>query len=125
MSTPDSPTWAAPNDVEEFKRQYEVDAADLFNNIAVLVQRIRLERDTSRTQLAATNETIDNLEEQVTRLNLDLNVARAAPAPTVSVPIAAAPPPTTVPAFRSEKFPDPEKFDGTHTKLPGFISWIE
>ncbi|KAH0608775.1 uncharacterized protein H6S33_001003 [Morchella sextelata] len=113
MSTPDPPTWAPPNDVEEFKRQYEVDAADLFNNIAILVQRIRLQRDTFSTQLATANETIDNLEEQVTQLNLDLNVACAAPAPAASAPVAAAPPPTTVPAFRSEKFPDPEKFDGT------------
>jgi hypothetical protein len=121
MSTSDPPIWAPPNDVEEFKRQYEVDAADLFNHIAVLVQRIRHERDTTHTQVAAANETIDNLEEQVTQLNLDLNVARAIPAPTVSVPIATAPPPT-VPAFRSEKFPDPEKFDGTRTKLPGFTN---
>jgi hypothetical protein len=110
--------------VEEFKRQYEVDAADLFNHIAVLVQRIRLERDTARTQLAAANETIDNLEEQVTRLNLDLNIARAAPAPAISVPVTAAPPPTTVPAFRSEKFPDPEKFNGTRTKLSGFTTQL-
>ncbi|KAH0606068.1 uncharacterized protein H6S33_004525 [Morchella sextelata] len=124
MSTPDPPTWAPPNDVEEFKRQYEVDAAGLFNNIAVLVQRIRLQRDTLNTQLTAANETIDNLEEQVTQLNLNLNVARAAPAPAASAPVAAAPPPTTVPAFRSEKFPDPEKFDGTRNKLPGFTTQL-
>ncbi|KAH0606495.1 uncharacterized protein H6S33_003329 [Morchella sextelata] len=115
---------APPNDVEEFKRQYEVDAADLFNHIAVLVQRIHHERDTTRTQLTAANETIDNIEEQVTQLNLDLNFTRAAPAPAVSVPVAAAPSPTTVPAFRSKKFPDPEKFDGTLTKLPGFITQL-
>jgi hypothetical protein len=88
MSTPDPPAWAPPNDVEEFKRQYEVHAASLFNHIPVLVQRIRLERDTARTQLATANETIDNLEEQVTQLNLDLNVAHPAPAPAVSVPVA-------------------------------------
>ncbi|KAH0603989.1 uncharacterized protein H6S33_007020 [Morchella sextelata] len=110
---------------EEFKRQYDVDASDLFNHIAVLIQRIRHERDTTRTQLAAAHETIDNLEEQVTQLNLDLNVARAAPAPTAPVPVVAAPPPTTVSTFRSEKFPDPEKFDGTHTKLPGFITQLQ
>ncbi|KAH0609146.1 uncharacterized protein H6S33_001374 [Morchella sextelata] len=57
-------------------------------------------------------------------LNLDLNVARAAPTPTASVPVAAAPPAATVPAFRSEKFPDPKKFDGTHTKLPGFTTQL-
>ncbi|KAH0606065.1 uncharacterized protein H6S33_004522 [Morchella sextelata] len=124
MSTPNPPTWAPPNDVEEFKRQYEVDAAELFKNIAVLVQRIRLQRDTLSTQFAAANETIDNLEEQVIRLNLDLNVAHAASAPTVAVLVAAAPPPATAPAFRSEKFPDPEKFDGTRTKLLGFTTQL-
>lgn len=122
MSTPDPPKLAPPNDVEEFKRQYEVNAVDLFNQIAVLVRRIRLERDTARTQLTAANKTIDNLEEQVTRLKLDLNISRAAPAPAVSVPVATAPPPTTLPVFSSEKFPDPEKFNGTHTKLPGFTT---
>jgi hypothetical protein len=124
MSTPDPATWAPPNDIEEFKRQYEVDAADLFNHIAVLVQRIRHERDTTRAQLAAAHETINKLEEQVTQLNLDLNVARASPTPTAPMPVAAAPPPTTVSTFRSEKFPDPEKFDGTRNKLPGFTTQL-
>ncbi|KAH0602477.1 uncharacterized protein H6S33_008816 [Morchella sextelata] len=101
-----------------------MNAAELFNNIAVLVQRIRHERDPARTQLAAANETIDNLEEQVTQVNLDLNVARAASAPAVSAPIVAAPPPTTVSTFRSEKFSDPEKFDGTCTKLTGFTTQL-
>ncbi|KAH0605158.1 uncharacterized protein H6S33_005140 [Morchella sextelata] len=124
MSTPDPPVWAAPNDVEGFRRMYEADPVELFNNIATLVQRVRLQRDTLHTQLTAANETIDNLEEQINRLNLDLNVARAAPAPTVAAPVAAAPPPAPVPAFRSEKFPDPEKFDGTRTKLPGFTTQL-
>ncbi|KAH0609663.1 uncharacterized protein H6S33_013149 [Morchella sextelata] len=124
MSTPDPPVWAAPNDVEAFRQMYEADSTELFDNIATLVQRVRLQRDTLHAQLTAANETIDNLEEQINRLNLDLNVARAAPAPTVAVPVAAAPPPAPVPAFRSEKFPDPEKFDGTRTKLPGFTTQL-
>ncbi|KAH0606520.1 uncharacterized protein H6S33_003354, partial [Morchella sextelata] len=124
MSTPDPPVWAAPNDVESFRRMYEADPTELFDNIATLVQLVRLQRDTLHAQLTAANETIDNLEEQINRLNLDLNVARAAPAATVAVPVAAAPPPAPVPTFRSEKFPDPEKFDGTCTKLPGFTTQL-
>jgi hypothetical protein len=124
MSTPDLPTWVSPNDIEEFKPQYKNDAAALFDHIAVLVQRIRHERDTSHTQFAAAHEIIDNLEEQVTQLNLDLNVARATPASTVPVPIVTAPQPTTVSTFMSEKFPNPEKFDGTRTKLSGFITQL-
>ncbi|KAH0606496.1 uncharacterized protein H6S33_003330 [Morchella sextelata] len=124
MSIPDPPAWAPSNDVEGFRQQYEADSAELFNNIAALVQRVRFQRDTLHTQCTTANETIDNLEEQVIRLNLDLNVARATPASTVTVPIAAAPPRATVPAFRSEKFPDPEKFDGTCTRLPGFTTQL-
>ncbi|KAH0603198.1 uncharacterized protein H6S33_008202 [Morchella sextelata] len=45
------------------------------------------------------------------------------PLPSLS-PFAAALPPTTVPAFRFEKFPDPEKFDDTHTKLPEFTTQL-
>ncbi|KAH0603207.1 uncharacterized protein H6S33_008211, partial [Morchella sextelata] len=124
MSTPDPPVWAPPNDVEGFRQMYEADSAELFNNIATLVQCVRFQRDTLHTQLTAANETIDNLEEQITQLNLNLNVARSAPAPTVAAPIAAAPPPAPVPAFRSEKFPDPERFDGTRTKLSGFTTQL-
>jgi hypothetical protein len=124
MSTPDTAPWLPPNDVEEFQRQYKNDAAALFNHIAVFVQRIRHERDTARTQLAAGHEIIDNFEEQVTQLNLDLNVARAAPAPTIFVSVVIAPAPTTVSNICSEKSPDPEKFDDTRTKLPGFITQL-
>ncbi|KAH0609708.1 uncharacterized protein H6S33_012254 [Morchella sextelata] len=124
MFNSDSPTWVRPNDTEEFKRQYKVDASDLFNHIAVLIQIIRNERDTACTKLAAVNETINNFEEQVTQLNLDLNVARTLTTPTFSAPIVTAPPPTTVSTFRSEKFTDPEKFDWTRTKLPGFTTQL-
>ncbi|KAH0608327.1 uncharacterized protein H6S33_001461 [Morchella sextelata] len=124
MSTPDPTVWAAPNDVEGFRQMYEADSTELFNNIATLVQHVGFQRDTLHTQLTAANETIDNLEGQINRLNLDLNIARASSAPTVAVPVAAAPPPAPVPTFRSEKFPDPEKFDGTRTKLPRFITQL-
>ncbi|KAH0615360.1 uncharacterized protein H6S33_000996, partial [Morchella sextelata] len=90
----------------------------------VIVQCVRNGKDTTCTQFAAANETFDNIEEQVTQLNLDLNVTHTAPTPAVSVPIAAAPPPTTVPDFRPEKFPYPEKFDGTRMKLPGFTTQL-
>ncbi|KAH0605312.1 uncharacterized protein H6S33_004534 [Morchella sextelata] len=124
ISTPDPPVPAPPNDVEGFRQQDEADSLELFNNIAALVQLVRFQRDTLHTQFTAGNETIDNLEERITWLNLDLNIACATPAPTVAIPVATAPPPATVPAFRSEKFPDPEKFDATRTKLPRFITQL-
>ncbi|KAH0604186.1 uncharacterized protein H6S33_007217 [Morchella sextelata] len=94
--------YLLPNNIEEFKQKYKVEATVLFNHNAILTQRISHERDTTHTQLAATHETIDNLEEQLIQLNLDLNIARAASTFTVSVPIVAAPPPSTVSTFRSK-----------------------
>ena len=65
----------------------------------------------------------NTLEGQVTQLNLDLSIARASSTPTAPTHDTH---PLPVPqfTFRSEKFPDPEKFDGATAKFPGFITQL-
>ncbi|KAH0610154.1 uncharacterized protein H6S33_012700 [Morchella sextelata] len=67
---------------------------------------------------------MENSKEQVIQLNLNLIVARGPPVPTIPVPVVAAPPTITVPAFRSEKFSVPEQFDGTRSKLLEFTTQL-
>ncbi|KAH0603256.1 uncharacterized protein H6S33_008260 [Morchella sextelata] len=124
MFTPDPPTWVNPI-LHQTIRFYSILVARAGGGgRAVIVQCIHYESNTTNAQLAAAQDIIDNLEEQVTQLNFDHNVVRTAPTPTIPVLIAAAPPPTTVSPFRSEEFPDYEKFDDTHTNLPGFITQL-
>ncbi|KAI1007902.1 hypothetical protein K3495_g326 [Podosphaera aphanis] len=78
------------------------------------------ERDQSKAKLDAANQTIDNLEELTTKLNVDLSIARAGH--TQATTTSSTEPKSVAYAFRSEKFPDPEKFDGSRTKLPGFMT---
>ncbi|KAH0612464.1 uncharacterized protein H6S33_008844 [Morchella sextelata] len=105
MSTRDPPAWVPPKDIEEFKQ-----------------------KDTARTQFATNHETIDNLEEQVTQLNLDLNLARAAPAPIITVPVVTFPSPITASPFRSENFTDhlvanddPSPFPSSGMRVQGVV----
>ncbi|KAI0991232.1 hypothetical protein K3495_g16955, partial [Podosphaera aphanis] len=133
---PQTTPWAAPVNFAEFRQQYETNANDLFDHITILFRQLRAtrtealsqlnlartERDDARAQLSTTHETIDNLEEQATQLNLDLNIARAGHTSTASTTVTTNP--AVMPNFRSEKFPDPEKFNGSRAKLPGFLTQL-
>lgn len=116
--------WNLPSSIEEFRQLYDSDAASLFNQLGSLVQRYESERDIARghvlnysSQLDAANKSIDNLEQQIDKLKVELNVARVVQHPT--------PPPNPVKNFRSERFPHPEKFDGDRANLPGFLIQLQ
>ncbi|KAI0992076.1 hypothetical protein K3495_g16110, partial [Podosphaera aphanis] len=123
MSSTGLPPWDPPSTFEEFTTQYTAGPNNLFRQITALVQRIRHDRDTARTQLTSATQEIETLEEQCNQLNVDLSIARAGHRTTASTS-AAVEAPSHSPAFRSEKFPDPEKFNGTRAKLPGFITQL-
>ncbi|KAI0992920.1 hypothetical protein K3495_g15264 [Podosphaera aphanis] len=129
MTTPQTSEWAPPASLAEFTAQYNADPSALYKNLVALFEinkdtatRYRGERDTARSQLEEANQAIDNLEEQTTQLSLDLNIARAGHASAASTAATT----QQVPAlnFRSEKFPDPEKFNGSRAKLPGFLTQL-
>ncbi|KAI0991155.1 hypothetical protein K3495_g17032, partial [Podosphaera aphanis] len=129
MTTPQTSEWAPPASLAEFTAQYNIDHTALYNNLVALFElnkdtatRYRQERDTARSQLGEANQSIDNLEEQTTQLNVDLNIARAGHTQTATTSGATIHDHTS--NFRSEKFPDPEKFDGTRAKLPGFTTQL-
>ncbi|KAF5181718.1 Retrotransposon-derived protein peg10 [Thalictrum thalictroides] len=125
--------WIPPSNIEEFRTQFQDNDIDLFNQIGALILRIRTERNDARTQLTKTlaeknefqnqlgmaHHNIDTCEEKITRLELELNIARATnnTATTEGKQKANQ-------NFRSERFPDPEKFDGTRINLPGFITQL-
>lgn len=122
MTTDYSHGWAPPTSIQSFRQQYEEDADTLCAYINGHLNRYRTERDTAQGQLAAARQTIDSLEEQNTQLDLNLNIAKAGHTQTTTTS-------KTIPndntlIFRSEKFPDPEKFDGTRSKLPGFVTQL-
>lgn len=122
MATDYSHGWLPPPSLEEFKRQYEESPADLYAYFNAHIARYRSERDTTQKQLASANEAIDTLEEQATQLNLDLNIARAGH--ISAIPTSTINEQNVTSSFRSEKFPDPEKFNGTRAKLPGFLTQL-
>lgn len=122
MTTDYSHGWVPPATIQNFRQQFEENADTLYAYMNGHLNRYRTERDTAQGQLAAARQTIDNLEEQNTQLDLNLNIARAGHTKTSTTPIAS--PLDTSSTFRSEKFPDPEKFDGTRAKLPGFVTQL-
>lgn len=122
MATDYSHGWTSPLSLEAFKQQYEQNSAELYAYYNAHIARYRAERDTAQKQLATSNEAIDSLEEQVTQLNLNLNIARAGH--TSAIPSSTSNEQNTASSFRSEKFPDPEKFNGTRAKLPGFLTQL-
>lgn len=124
MTTDFSHGWNAPNSIEEFQEQFKNDVIKLYNYMNGHLGRYRAERDAIRSQLEEANKSIDNYEEQITQLNLDLNIARATRTSTSPNSNSNINTSSTI-NFRSEKFPDPEKFDGTRIKLPGFITQLQ
>ncbi|KAI0994988.1 hypothetical protein K3495_g13193, partial [Podosphaera aphanis] len=79
MTTPQTSEWAPPASLAEFTAQYNADPTALYNNLVAPFElnkdtatRYRQERDTARSQLGEANQSIDNLEEQTTQLNVDL-----------------------------------------------------
>ncbi|KAI0995438.1 hypothetical protein K3495_g12740 [Podosphaera aphanis] len=129
MSGIESNQWVSPSTLEEFIQQSNNDIAALFKNLSALFEeqkgtavRYREERDQSKAKLDAANQTIDNLEELTTKLNVDLSIARAGH--TQAATTSSTEPKSVAYGFRSEKFPDPEKFDGSRTKLPGFMTQL-
>lgn len=122
MDTTAKSTWSPPTNFEEFQEQFNTDSRNVYEEIVALLNRIRKERQDCRDQLVAAMQTIDNLEEQTTQLNLDLNIARAGH--TSTAPIFSNTSPNAAFAFRSEKFRDPDKFNGTRAKLPGFLTQL-
>ena len=122
MTTDYSRGWAPPTTVENFKQQFETNDDSLYAYMNGHLNRYRTERDTVQGQLMAARQVIESLEEQNNQLSLDLNIAKAGHSSTSSNSAAAAR--DSASTFRSEKFPDPEKFDGTRSILPGFITQL-
>ena len=122
MSTNPSFGWVPPQNLDEFRNQFDTDAETLFQQIASVINRYKKERDDCCIQLTGCHDHINQLEEHNTKLNLDLNIARAGHISTTQ----AATRDTSVATsnFRSEKFPDPEKFNGKRANLPGFITQL-
>ena len=153
MSVPTSsqtPPWDSPNNVTEFCQQFENDSSTLYGHIVTLIQRLRNERSHATTRLEKSNserdeekrklvsayeerdraiaqlslahQSIDQLEEQSTKLNLELNIARAGYLSNIASKENTENPPKH--NFRSEKFPDPQKFNGARAELPGFLTQL-
>lgn len=120
MTTDYTHGWNPPTTVEQSQSQINESADELFRYMNGHLSRYRQERDAARSQLEEANKNIDQYEEQVTKLNLDLNIARAGH--TLAAPTSKG---VQQQNFRSEKFPDPEKFDGTRLKLPGFLIQLQ
>ncbi|KAI0993359.1 hypothetical protein K3495_g14825 [Podosphaera aphanis] len=123
MTTDYAHGWVHPKTLEQFRQQFEENDQALFDYMIAHLNRYCEERDTCRNQLTAANQTITNLEGEKDQLHLDLNMARAGYAPPATISNSADHPTDAV-DFRSEKFPDPEKFNGTRSKLPGFITQL-
>ena len=122
MSTNPSFGWVPPQNLDEFRNQFDTDAETLFQQIASVINRYKKERDDCRIQLTGCHDHINQLEEHNTKLNLDLNIARAGHISTTQA--ATKDTPVATSNFRSEKFPDPEKFNGKRANLPGFITQL-
>lgn len=122
MSNDTSHGWVPPQSVEEFTERVNQNAAGLLQQISSVVNRYLSERNDARSQLNTQQQTIFSLEEQITQLNLDLNIARAGH--KTLAPSNIQPDSTTNSVFRSERFPDPDKFNGTRTKLTGFLTQL-
>ena len=69
-------------------------------------------------QIHQVNSENNRLEADIVALNAQLAIARQAPDPQNPPP----PPPPPPVAQRSEKMPDPEKFDGTRNKVTDFLT---
>ncbi|EPQ63496.1 hypothetical protein BGT96224_Ac31540 [Blumeria graminis f. sp. tritici 96224] len=69
--------WNPPNMHEEFKEQFETDPCQLYNQLTAIVSHYCIERDMARSQLVQENQSIDMLEEQITKLCVDFNIARS------------------------------------------------
>lgn len=127
---------------EAFAQAYREDPAELYNELRDLNQALedqidvlqeserenevklntaRIQTDNALRHATEQDQRVTEAASLIARLRQERNEARAiAQAPAAPPNLSATPPPPTN-SHRSERMPDPEKFDGSRAKLPGFI----
>jgi hypothetical protein len=108
--------WTIPPSFEAFQAEANADGNLLYRNICTFIHQTVAN---TNQQLADAHDEITGLEAEVTSLRTQLAIAQQAPPPHRQ---SENPPASTT--QRSEKIPDPDKFDGTRTKTPDFLTQI-